>query len=223
MQDGIFSGVDEYIGKLFAPEDDSLVRARQRISAAGMQDISVTASQGKLLHVLAVLGHATRILEIGTLGGYSAIWLARALPPDGRLITIELEEEHAAVAKRNIAQAGLESKVEIRIGDAVDVMKVMVSAHEEPFDMIFIDADKTAYVAYLELSLRLARSGALIVADNVIRSGEVLNPGTEDPRVKGIQRFNSALAGRSDLASIMLQTVGPKGHDGMALAVVGSR
>ncbi len=220
MEESVFGGVDRYIEELFAPEDEALVSARRRMSEAGIPDISVTASQGKMLQVLAFLSRATRILEIGTLGGYSAIWLARALPPQGRLITIEREEKHAEVAKRSIAQAGIQSKVEVRIGDAVDVMRTMVSAHEEPFDLIFIDAEKTAYVEYLELSLRLARRGTLIVADNVVRSGEVLNPGTADQRVKGIQRFNAALAARTDLASIMFQTVGPKGHDGMALAVV---
>ena len=220
MEWDIFSDVDGYIETLFAAEDAVLVNARARIREAGLPDISITASQGKLLHVLCMACRASRVLEIGALGGYSTIWLGRALPPNGELTTIEIQEMAADVARQNTAAAGLGAKAHVTVGDAVDVMSRMVSAGTQPFDLIFIDADKAFYADYLELSLQLSHDGTLIVADNVVRGGAILDAHSPDARVRGVQRFNETLSRRSDVVSAVFQVVGAKGHDGMAVAVV---
>jgi predicted O-methyltransferase YrrM len=183
-------------------------------------NISITASQGKFLQVLATLCNAKKILELGTLAGYSTIWLARALPDNGKLITIEFDSKHAEIAKKNIEKAGLLSKVEIRVGSALDILPKLEKEKQGPFDMIFIDADKPPYPEYFRWALRLARPGTLIVADNVVRNGDILNPNSNDDKVQGIQRFNQILAECDDVTAIILQTVGTKEYDGMALAVV---
>jgi caffeoyl-CoA O-methyltransferase len=215
-----FAAVDQYIDGLFAPHDDALGAAVQSLSEAEMPHIHVTPNQGKLLHVLALLCGARRILEIGTLSGYSAIWMARALPPDGRLITLEHDAKHASVARQNIARAGLEAQVEVREGVALDLLPRLLDEGAGPFDLIFLDADKETYTDYLRWSLRLARPGTLIVADNVIRKGRVLDDAGDDAGLAGIQQFNAALAAEPALTATIVPTIGAKGYDGLALAVV---
>jgi caffeoyl-CoA O-methyltransferase len=196
-----------------------LAAALERSAAAGLPDINVSPILGRLLHVLAMACGARTILEIGTLGGYSTIWLARALPPDGRLISLEYEPTHAEVARQNIAEAGLEDLVEIRVGRALDTLAELEAENAGPFDMVFIDADKPPYTEYFQAAMRLARPGTLIVADNVVRGGRVAGP-SDDPAVNGVQRFNAALGQDPRVAAVVLQEVGIKGHDGIALAVV---
>ena len=185
----------------------------------GLPTIQVSATQGKLLHVIARSMGARRILEIGTLAGYSAIWLARALPPDGRLITIELDPKHAEVARANIARAGLGDRVDIRVGRAIDVLPRLAAEGAGPFDLTFIDADKVGYTDYLDWAIRLSRPGSLIVADNVIRDGAVTESNTGDDMVDGIRRFNAALAADGRVTATAVQTVGSKGYDGFTAAV----
>ena len=185
-----------------------------------MPQIQVSAVHGRLLQVLARAVNAKRILEIGTLGGYSAIWLARTLPVDGRLVTLELEAHHAAVARSNIERAGLSDRVEVVVGPAVDSLRQMVEDKTEPFDFVFIDADKVSYPDYLELALRLAKLGTLIVADNIVRQGRVADANSADPSVLGVRRFNEVLAANDRLTATVIQTVGAKSYDGLALAVV---
>lgn len=218
--DPIFADVDRWIGRLFAAEDEALAQVERSLDEARMPHISVSATEGKLLHVLARLCGARRILEIGTLGGYSTIWMARALPPDGHLISIEVDPAHAEVARANVARAGVRDRVSVRVGRALDVLPELESDGLAPFDMVFIDADKPPYADYLRWALRLSRPGTLIVADNVIRSGEVLDAGNSDASVAGVRRFDEALAAEPRVSAILLQTVGARGHDGMALAVV---
>jgi caffeoyl-CoA O-methyltransferase len=216
----IFADVDRYIAGLFAPEDDALAGVERSIERAGMPQISVSPTEGKLLHVLARLCGAQRILEIGTLAGYSTIWMARALPPGGRLVSIEVDPKHADIARENVARAGVADRVSIRVGRALDVLPELERESAGPFDMTFIDADKPPYLEYFQWALRLSRPGSLIVADNVIRHGWVVDRASEDAFVRGVQRFNDALAAEPRVAAILLQTVGARGHDGMALAVV---
>ncbi len=220
MDKELFAAVDAYIAQLFAPPDAALSAVLQSMREANMPGINVSPNQGKLLYMLALLCRARRILEIGTLGGYSAIWMAQALPDDGHLVTIEYDAMHAAVARENILRAGLEEKVEIRVGQALDILSRLVAEHVEPFDMIFIDADKPPYEDYFQWSLRLARPGTLIVADNVIRSGKVLDTTSPDQNTLGVQRLHTALAASPAVTATIVQTVGVKGYDGMALAVV---
>ena len=216
----IFLDVDRYIGTLFAAEDDVLAGIEQTLIDAGMPRISVTATEGKLLQVLARLCGAKRILEVGTLGAYSTIWMARALPATGSLVTIEADPSYADVARRNLERARLSDRVIVRVGRGLDVLPRIEEEGLAPFDFVFIDADKAPYVEYFRWALRLSRPGTLIVADNVIRDGEVLDPGNKDAMVTGVRRFNEALAAEARVSAVLLQTVGPKGHDGMALAVV---
>lgn len=211
---------DRYISALLAPEDDALQAVVQSLTEAGMPQISVSANQGKFLQMLAVLCNARRILELGTLGGYSTIWMARGLPDDGKLVSIELDPDYAAVAQKNIARAGVSSRVDIRVGNALKLLPELIGAGEPAFDMIFIDADKPPLTEYFHLALQLSRPGTLIVADNVIREGKVLDPDSPDEKVQGVQRFNQMLAGDSRVTATILQTVGVKEWDGMALAVV---
>jgi len=220
MNNEIFETVDHYIDELLVPEDNALLAAKQSLEEAGMPQISISPNQGKFLHILALLCNAKKILEVGTLAGYSTIWLARALPKDGQLITIELDPKHAAVAKKNIDKAGLGPKVDIRIGKAIEVLSQLETEKAGPFDMIFIDADKAPYTEYFQYALRMSRPGTLIVADNVIREGKVLDSNTTDEMVKGAQRFNKALAANKEVTASIIQTVGVKEYDGMALAVV---
>jgi len=216
----IFSSVDNYIARLLNPADDALAKTEASIEAENIPPISVSPNQGKFLHILAKTCRAKKILEIGTLGGYSTIWMARALPIDGRLITLELDKHHAEVAQKNIAHAGLDAIVDIRLGRAIELLPQLQAEGAGPFDMIFIDADKPPYVEYFEWALKLSKPGTLIIADNVIRDGKVLDPACEDPMVKGAQRFNKMLSQNNAVTATIIQTVGAKEHDGMALAIV---
>jgi caffeoyl-CoA O-methyltransferase len=211
--------VDEYITGLF-PSDPALEMVLQATRAAGMPQINVSPVQGRLLHVLALTCGARMILEIGTLAGYSAIWMARALPADGKLITLESDPKHAEVAQANIARAGLADRIEVRLGVALDVLPQLVAEGKGPFDLIFIDADKTNLTTYFEWAVRLARPGSLIITDNVIRHGEVLDESSVDASLQGVRRFNQALAADRRVTATIVQMVGIKGYDGMALAVV---
>jgi caffeoyl-CoA O-methyltransferase len=221
----IFHAVDGYISGLFAQEDEALQAALEHIREEGLPEISVSPVLGKFLYMLAKLIGARRILEIGTLGGYSAIWLGRALPEDGRMITLEIDPLHAKVARRNLARASLLGPVEVREGVAVELLAGLTAAGEAPFDMIFIDADKESYVEYFELALALSRQGTLIAADNVIRDGAILDPAAvaSDSKVEGVVRFAGALAKHRATEATMVQWVGSKGYDGIALAIVKSK
>jgi len=220
MDKELFIAVDQYINNLFNTDDLSLTLTEQSIKDSNIPSISISANQGKFLHLLAKLCNAGKILEIGTLAGYSTIWLARALPPTGRLITLEYEQLHADVARQNIAHAGLSELVEIRVGKAIDSLPILVEEGAGPFDMIFIDADKPPYTEYLDWAIKLSRPGTLIVADNVIREGKVLDAEISDEMVAGVKRFNTALAADTRVTATIIQTVGSKEHDGMALAIV---
>ena len=212
-----WTAVDDHFAGL-VPADPALDGAVEASVAAGLPQIQVSPLQGKLLFVLARAIGARTILEIGTLGGYSTIWLGRALPVDGRLITLEVDPKHAEVATSNIARAGLADVVELRLGRAVDTLPELTG--EAPFDLIFIDADKQGYVDYLEWSIKLSRPGTVIVADNVVRQGRVVNADDDDPIVVGTRRFNERLAAESRVTATAIQTVGSKGYDGFAIAVV---
>ncbi|HRH48149.1 MAG TPA: O-methyltransferase [Panacibacter sp.] len=220
MNQQLFEAVDNYICNLIATEDDALKATIESIETNGIPQISICASQGKFLQVLAKLCNAKRILEIGTLAGYSTIWMARVLPKDGKLISLEYEPLHAKVAAENIKRAGLENIVEIQTGAALDLLPKLVKDGTAPFDMIFIDADKPPYAEYFQWALKLSRPGTLIVADNVIREGKVLNENHEDDRVTGVHRFNKLLAATKEVTASIIQTIGAKEHDGMAIAVV---
>ena len=220
MDTEIFDSVDQYILKLVGGEDEALRAADRSITEENLPPISVSANQGKFLNVLAKACRAKKILEIGTLAGYSTIWMARALPKDGKLISLEFDPHHARVAKNNIERAGLSKIVDIRIGHAIELLPQLQANNEGPFDMIFIDADKPPYTEYFQWALKLAHSGTLIVADNVIREGNVLDAASTDDMVLGVQRFNEYLSQTTSVTATILQTVGAKVHDGMALAVV---
>lgn len=211
-----FEAVDSYINSLFVDDDPSLHGAIERAREAGLPAIEVSPGQGKLLYLLAKISGAKRILEIGTLAGYSTIWLGRALPENGQLISLEREAAHARVARRSLQAAGLDPRCEVREGAALQLLPEI----EPGFDMVFIDANKESYPAYLRHAVRLARPGGLIVADNVVRKGSVLAPAGVDPQAIGAASFNQALAEHPRLEAIILQQVGIKGHDGLAIARV---
>jgi caffeoyl-CoA O-methyltransferase len=215
-----FEAVDKYISDLFIPADEPLSAAEQSHRLENIPQINVSPNLGKLLYLFARLSKAKKILEVGTLAGYSTIWMAKALPDDGRLITLEIDPRHAEVAGKNIERAGLASKVEIRVGKAIELLPGLVEQKAGPFDMIFIDADKPPYTEYFEWSLKLSKPGTLIIADNVIRDGKVLDQTQEDPMVKGAQRFNKALSANRNVSATILQTIGLKEYDGMAIAIV---
>lgn len=220
MSQETWNAVDRYIGDLFVGRDTALEAALEASAAAGLPSIAVVPHEGKLLMLLAQAIGARKILEIGTLGGYSTIWLARALPNEGQLITLEFDPNHADVARVNIARAGLASVVELRIGRALDTLPKIEAEGLGPFDLIFIDADKENYPEYLRWSLKLSRRGTLIVADNVVRDGKVVDGDSSDELVQGVRRFNELLAAEPRVSATALQTVGVKGYDGMAIALV---
>lgn len=215
-----WTAVDRFLADLFLPADAVLAAALEASDAAGLPAIGVTPLQGKLLMLLATACRARRILEIGTLGGYSTIWLARALPADGALITIENERSHFETASSNIARAGLADRVQLRFGSALEVLPRLVAESAGPFDLIFIDADKRRYADFFVAALPLARPGTLIVADNVVRGGGVADPANTDANVQGIRRFFAAVAKEPRVSATVMQTVGEKGYDGWAVAVV---
>ncbi len=212
--------VDRYINNLLVPSDPALEAALEASSKAGLPSINVTPNQGKLLHLLARVQGARSILEIGTLGGYSTIWLARALPKAGHLITLEAEPKHAQVARANIARAGLANIVDLRLGQALETLPKLVAEGLGPFDLIFIDADKSGYPDYFTWALKLSHRGSLIIADNVVRDGAVIDASSPDPNVQGIRRFNDLIAAEPRVAATAIQTVGSKGYDGFAIALV---
>lgn len=215
-----WTAVDRYITDLFVPSDPILDAALQSTAEAGMPQINVAPNQGQLLHILALSIQARSILEIGTLGGYSTIWLARALPPDGTLVTLEANPAHAEVARANIARAQLGDMVQVRVGPALETLPQLAAESHGPFDLVFIDADKVNTPAYFEWALKLARPGSLIITDNVVRDGAVIDTASDDPSVQGVQRFNSALAAEPRVTATVIQTVGSKGYDGLAIALV---
>jgi predicted O-methyltransferase YrrM len=216
----LWAAVDSYIEGLLIPSDPALDAALENSATAGLPEIAVTPGQGKLLYLLAKMQGARRILEIGTLGGYSTIWLGRALGAGGQLVTLEAERKHFEVARKNIAHAGLAPVVELRVGRALDTLPQIAAEGEGPFDFVFIDADKENTAEYFDWALRLSRPGAAIVVDNVIRDGEVANPATSDERVQGIRRFNEAVAREKRVSATTIQTVGSKGYDGFTLALI---
>ncbi len=216
----LWSAVDRYYEALVSPPDPALESALAESQAAGLPDIQVSPLQGKFLYLLAKIRGARRILEIGTLGGYSTIWLARALPPDGRLLTLEVDPNHARVATANLVRAGLDRLVEVRLGPAAETLPKLLEAGEEPFDLVFIDADKPSYPTYLEWALKLSRKGSLLIADNVVRRGDVVDDADPDPNVRGVRTMNERMARHPELRATVLQTVGVKGHDGLFLALV---
>jgi caffeoyl-CoA O-methyltransferase len=219
LNEQLVERIDRYIEDLFTPADAALLENLKDAEAAGLPDINVSPNQGHLLYLLVKIAGAKRVLEIGTLGGYSTTWLARALPRDGVLITLELEPEHAQVARRSIERAGLGSMVEIRVGPAKEALRDLIHSGGEPFDVIFIDADKTGYVEYLDLSLQLSHPGTIILADNVIRNGQVLDENAKDPSDRGIRAYNQAIARHTRLESLILPIVRRR-IDGLAISVV---
>src|SRR6266498_5837939 len=218
-----WTAVDDYITDLFVPPDPVLDTAIQATSDAGMPLINVAPNQGKLLHILALAHGARSVLEIGTLGGYSTIWLARALPAGGRLVTLEANPKHAEVAFANIVRAGLASVVDLRVGKAVDILPRLAAEGIAPFDLIFIDADKPSNPEYLGWSLKLSRPGTVIIGDNVVRNGAVTDSSSTDPNVQGVRRFLELISSDPRLSATALQTVGSKGYDGFAIAIVQER
>jgi predicted O-methyltransferase YrrM len=215
-----WTAVDAYISDLLISHDPALSAALETSAAAGLPAISVSPPQGKLLKLLAQAQQARRILELGTLGGYSTIWLARALPADGRLITLEVNALHAEIARANLARAGVADRVEVWLGDARDSLRRLATEGTQPFDFVFIDADKPGYPEYLALVLPLVHPGSLIVADNVVREGAVADGTSEDANVQGVRRFNALLAAEPRVSATIVQTVGAKGYDGFAVALV---
>lgn len=215
-----WTAVDDYLDATIIRPDDALLAALAATQDAGLPMIAVSASQGKWLHLLARASGARRILEVGTLGGFSAIWLARALPADGRLVTLELSEHHASVARANLARAGVGDRAEVRVGPAAESMAAMVAAGEGGFDLCFIDADKAGYSTYFRHALALVRPGGLIVADNVVRDGAIADPDSTDEMVVGVRSMLDLMAAEPRVSATVIQTVGVKGHDGFALAVV---
>jgi predicted O-methyltransferase YrrM len=219
MQD-VWTKVDTYFANLLTPSDAALDAALAANREAELPAIDVTGLQGKFLELLVRITGAYRVLELGTLGGYSTIWLARALPADGQIVSLEVDPRHAEVARQNLRNAGLLDRVDLRVGRAADELQKIVSSGAPPFDLIFIDADKAGYPAYLEWSLKLSCQGTVIVADNVVRDGRVIDPDNPDKDIQGVRRFTELVAAEPRLAATALQTVGAKGYDGFAIAVV---
>ena len=218
--ESLWTSVDEYFIEHLAPPDDVLRRALEDSAAAGMPPINVTANQGKLLQLLAGLCGARRILEVGTLAGYSTIWLARALPADGLLVTLEINPEYAAVAWKNLERAGVCDRVQLRVAPAADTLAALRAEGVEPFDLVFIDADKASSDSYFLASLDLSRNGTVIIVDNVVRGGRVIDSATTDADLQGIRRLIELLSRTPSISATAVQTVGSKGHDGLVLALV---
>jgi predicted O-methyltransferase YrrM len=220
MSDALWAAVDEFLSDRLIAPDEILEQSLRSSEAAGLPPINVAPNQGKLLHLLAKGCRARRILEIGTLGGYSTIWLARALPEDGRLITLEIDALYAQVALANIEHAGLEKIVELRLGPALETLPNLEAEAACPFDLVFVDADKQSTPEYFEWAVRLARPGSIIVVDNVIRDGAIVDANSVDDRVRGVRRFFELLVNDSRVSATAIQTVGSKGYDGFAVALV---
>lgn len=220
MNQELWTSVDRYITDRLAPSDEVFEAAQKAAADAGLPSISVSAAQGKMLSVYATMIGARRILEIGTLGGYSTLWLGWALPLGGRIVTLEADPKHAAVARANFARAGLTDSVDLRVGKALETLPELAAEDPAPFDMFFIDANKDAIPEYFQWALKLSRKGSLIVVDNVVRGGKILDAGSADASVQGVRRFYDMLAKETRVSATAIQTVGVKGYDGFALAVV---
>jgi caffeoyl-CoA O-methyltransferase len=211
--------VDGYIEALLNPPDAALLHNLKDAESSGLPTINVSPNEGKLLYLVTKIAGAKRVLEIGTLGGYSTTWLARALPADGRVITLELDQKHAEVARKNLDRAGVADRVEVRVGRAAETLRQMIDHHETPFDLIFIDADGASYVEYLDLSLHLARTGTVMLADNLIRNGRVIDDRPADESARGAKAFNEALAANQRLDSIILPIIRTT-LDGLSISIV---
>jgi predicted O-methyltransferase YrrM len=220
MTQTLWTAVDDYISQTVTPSDAALDQALADSKAAGLPPINVAPNQGKLLQLLATMIGARRILEVGTLGGYSTIWLARALPADGRLVSLEFSPEHARVARANLDRAGFSSQVDVRVGAALDSLPDVADDVKEPFDVVFIDADKRNNPHYFDWALKLTRPGGLIIIDNVVRGGAVLKAESDDPDVQGVRQVLERMAAEPRVSATAIQTVGSKGHDGLAIALV---
>ncbi len=220
MSEERWAAIDRYLEERHVPNDPALAEGLKASDAAGLPKIAVSATQGKLLQLLAASVGAKRILELGTLGGYSATWMARALQAGGRLISLEAEPRHAEVARGNLAKAGVDDKVEIWIGAALDLLPKVAAANLGPFDFTFIDADKANIPDYFDWAVKLSRRGSLIVVDNVIRHGAIIDPAAATPDVVGVRRFLDGLVGDSRVTATTIQTVGVKGYDGFTIALV---
>ena len=212
--------VDRYITDQLVPHDAVLEEALRASDAAGLPPIHVAPNQGKFLHLLARIQGARNVLEVGTLGGYSTLWLARALPPGGRLVTLEMDPRHAEVARANFARAGLSDVIDLRVGKALDTLPVLASEGKGPFDLVFIDADKRSNPDYFQWALKLTRKGSLIIVDNVVRNGAVVDATSTDPNIQGVRKLYELLAAEPRVSTTAVQTVGSKGYDGFALALV---
>ncbi len=222
MTKDVWEAVDKYFDEMLIPHDSALDDALAAASAENLPAIQVSSVQGKLLHLLARIMGARNILEIGTLGGYSTIWMARALPEGGRIITLEADPKHAEVAQKNFARAGVENKIELRLGKALDTLPKVAADGRGPFDMFFIDANKSNMPEYFEWSLKLARKGSVIIADNVVREGAVLDARSKDADIQGIRRFLEMVGKEKRVSGTALQTVSTKNYDGFALVLVTS-
>jgi predicted O-methyltransferase YrrM len=220
MTQELWTKVDDYLAALLVPPDPTLDATLEACAAAGLPSIQVSPCQGKFLMLLAQLKGARNILELGTLGGYSTIWLARALPPGGRLVTLEVDAKHAEVARANFVRARLDHLIELFVGPALDILPRLVAERRGPFDLIFIDADKPNTPAYFQWALKLSRRGTVIVTDNVIRKGAVADAGSTDLNVLGMRRFLELVAAEPRVSATTLQTVGSKGYDGFTIAIV---
>lgn len=220
MSAELWSRVDDYIVDRLVDEDVALIEALKANAAGGLRPIDVSAAQGKFLHLLVRMSGARRILEVGTLGGYSTIWMAKALPVDGAIVTLEYEPHHAAVAQANIERAGYADRIEVRVGAAAETLPVLAAELPEPFDFVFIDADKPSNTTYLDWAIKLGRPGTVIVLDNVVRDGEVANAASRDPNVLGSRGAFELIAANPRLSATALQTVGAKGYDGFAVMIL---
>ena len=216
----IWKKVDSFFTDALIPADTALDAALDANRQADLPAIDVTPLQGKFLELLIRATGAQRVLELGTLGAYSTIWLARAVGENGKVVTLELDTYHAEIAQRNLDNAGIASRVDLRVGPAARTLEALIGEGSEPFDFIFIDADKAGYPDYIQLSLKLSRPGTLIIADNVVRDGNVIDPGDPDPNIRGVRRFTDLVAAEPRLTATVLQTVGSKGYDGFAIAIV---
>jgi predicted O-methyltransferase YrrM len=220
MSEELWTAVDDYINSITIAPDPALEATAKAAVDARLPPVSVTPAQGKLLHLMARAQGAKRILEIGTLAGYSTIWLARALPPGGRLITIEARAAHADIARANIQRAALMDRVDIRLGNALDVLPQLAAEKQAPFDFVFIDADRAGLAEYFDWAVRLSHPGSVIIVDNVVRKGGVVDATSDSIDVKGVRRFNDRLKTDTRVTATMIQTVSAKGHDGFAMALV---
>jgi predicted O-methyltransferase YrrM len=220
MSQELWTAVDQYINNIAIGRDGALEAASEAAVAAQLPPISVTPAHGKLLHLMARAQSARRILEIGTLAGYSTIWLARAVPAGGRVVTLEANPMHADIARANLTRAGVADRVDIRLGKALETLPQLAVEKQDPFDFVFIDADRTNLAEYFDWAVKLAHAGSVIIVDNVVRKGGVIDASSEDANIKGVRRFAERLSADSRVTATMVQTVGAKGYDGFAMALV---